>query len=567
MFDRFPGVRPQAIGNEIPGLGRDEIHDVPTDQFGGGIAQHLGELGVGIDQATLLADGNPFERRFGQLAEPFFALLQGHRHSLALDAPAQRRQTVRQIVGQLGQELGFLSIERTGFRRVDVQRPQDGVFSAQGKRDRGGIAPPQRLHPPRGVMGIGQQIPGHDGSPGANRLAGRTLTVFFVSPSDADRLQITGFVTRLPDGADGSVFILLRHTHPGQPIGPYLYNEPTYLVEQGRFVGRLDQGLVAGAAQAQGAIARLQACFGLVAFADLLAQLRVGVQQLRVARRDLLLQRSRGLFQGLLYPLVLAHVANGSQRADAGRGGQGVQADLRREFAAIVAQTPQDGARIHRPLAGVAKIVGRVLTVQIPQACGNEPIQRHAGEHSGRIAEQAFSQGVGLSDLAGLIHHEHGVRRHLQQAVLDRNHSCFTSHRGRLPWGWRRFALELRMQIRFTAHASPQLLALRLSESFPLIDFGRFRFKDTETGKTLVFLTNHFALPAATVCGPYRSRLQAELFKSIKQHLRIKRFFGTSENAVRSQIWIAVSACAFVVFVKKRLQLDASLYPVSIPNP
>ena len=123
------------------------------------------------------------------------------------------------------------------------------------------------------------------------------------------------------------------------------------------------------------------------------------------------------------------------------------------------------------------------------------------------------------------------------------------------------------MQIRFTADASPQLLALRTSESFPLIDFGRIRFKDTETGKTLVFLTNHFTLPAATVCAPYRSRLQAELSMSIKQHLRIKRFFGRSENAVRSQIWIAVSVCAFVVFVKKRLQLDASLYPVSIPNP
>jgi IS4 transposase len=68
-------------------------------------------------------------------------------------------------------------------------------------------------------------------------------------------------------------------------------------------------------------------------------------------------------------------------------------------------------------------------------------------------------------------------------------------------------------------------------------------------------------LPAATICALYKSRWQVELFfKWIKQHLRIKRFFGTSENAVKSQIWIAVSVYVLVAIVKKRLQLDASLY-------
>jgi hypothetical protein len=89
----------------------------------------------------------------------------------------------------------------------------------------------------------------------------------------------------------------------------------------------------------------------------------------------------------------------------------------------------------------------------------------------------------------------------------------------------------------------------------------RIRFKDADTGKTLVFLTNQFALPSATICALYKSRWQVELFfKWIKQHLRIKQFYGTSENAVKTQIWIAVSVYVLVAIVKKRLGLDASLY-------
>src|SRR6267154_1497693 len=89
----------------------------------------------------------------------------------------------------------------------------------------------------------------------------------------------------------------------------------------------------------------------------------------------------------------------------------------------------------------------------------------------------------------------------------------------------------------------------------------RIRLRDAESGKTLVFLTNQFGLPAATVCALYKSRWQVELFfKWIKQHLRIKQFFGTSENAVKTQIWIAVSVYVLVAIVKKRLKLEASLY-------
>ena len=89
----------------------------------------------------------------------------------------------------------------------------------------------------------------------------------------------------------------------------------------------------------------------------------------------------------------------------------------------------------------------------------------------------------------------------------------------------------------------------------------RIRFKDSESGKTLVFLTNNTALPALTICALYKSRWQVELFfKWIKQHLRIKHFLGNSENAVKTQVWCAVATYVLIAIVKKQLHLDASLY-------
>ena len=89
----------------------------------------------------------------------------------------------------------------------------------------------------------------------------------------------------------------------------------------------------------------------------------------------------------------------------------------------------------------------------------------------------------------------------------------------------------------------------------------RIRYFDVQTNQRLVFLTNNFSLPPLTIAQLYRSRWQVELFfKWIKQHLRIKNFYGTSENALRTQIWIAISVYVLVAIVKKELQLDASLY-------
>ena len=91
----------------------------------------------------------------------------------------------------------------------------------------------------------------------------------------------------------------------------------------------------------------------------------------------------------------------------------------------------------------------------------------------------------------------------------------------------------------------------------------RIKYFDDQHKKNLVFLTNHFTLPAFTVAELYRCRWQIELFfKWIKQHLRIKSFYGTSENAVKTQIWIAISVYVLVAIIKKRLKIDQSLYTI-----
>jgi len=116
---------------------------------------------------------------------------------------------------------------------------------------------------------------------------------------------------------------------------------------------------------------------------------------------------------------------------------------------------------------------------------------------------------------------------------------------------------------RTTGVIADQTIALdgpRTSLDYP-VHLRRIRFRDAETAKTLVFLTNQTALPALTICDLYKRRWQVELFfKWIKQHLRIKRFYGTSENAVKMQIWIAVSVYVLVAIVRKRLNLEAPLY-------
>jgi len=106
------------------------------------------------------------------------------------------------------------------------------------------------------------------------------------------------------------------------------------------------------------------------------------------------------------------------------------------------------------------------------------------------------------------------------------------------------------------------LTGLKASKDYPQ-HLRRIRFHDTEHNKELIFLTNNFDLPALTIAQLYRCRWQVELFfKWIKQHLRIKAFYGTTENAVKTQIWIAITVYVLVAIVKKRLKIEASLYTI-----
>ena len=106
------------------------------------------------------------------------------------------------------------------------------------------------------------------------------------------------------------------------------------------------------------------------------------------------------------------------------------------------------------------------------------------------------------------------------------------------------------------------LQTFRATKAYP-DKLRRVRFYDTEHQRSLVFLTNHFGLPALTITQLYRQRWQVELFfRWIKQHLRIKAFYGTSANAVRTQLWVAVSVYALVAILKKRLNSSATLYEI-----
>ena len=119
------------------------------------------------------------------------------------------------------------------------------------------------------------------------------------------------------------------------------------------------------------------------------------------------------------------------------------------------------------------------------------------------------------------------------------------------------------IEVRGTGVICDQAIAMNgfyVSKDYPE-HLRRIRFKDPTSGKTLVFLTNNTTLPALTIAALYKNRWKVELFfKWIKQHLRIKKFLGTSENAVKTQIWCAVSTYVLIAIVKKELQLEASLY-------
>jgi hypothetical protein len=126
---------------------------------------------------------------------------------------------------------------------------------------------------------------------------------------------------------------------------------------------------------------------------------------------------------------------------------------------------------------------------------------------------------------------------------------------------------------RLYSHEAPKDKGIQCDQTILLMGFyskkdypeklRRIRLLDSKTGKRIIFITNNFMLPAQTITDLYQCRWQVELFfKWIKQHLRIKAFYGTSENAVKTQIWIAISIYVLVAIVKKQMKMDLSLYTI-----
>jgi len=156
-------------------------------------------------------------------------------------------------------------------------------------------------------------------------------------------------------------------------------------------------------------------------------------------------------------------------------------------------------------------------------------------------------------------------RGYLDFARLHRLHQALGFFVTRAKRNFRFRYLESRAVDRTTGVRSDQIIRLHgfySKRSYP-DRLRRVRYYDADTRKWLVFLTNNFALPAVQIAQLYKCRWQVELFfKWIKQHLRIKAFYGTSENAVKTQIWIAIAVYVLVAIVKKRLKLEASLYTI-----
>ena len=154
-------------------------------------------------------------------------------------------------------------------------------------------------------------------------------------------------------------------------------------------------------------------------------------------------------------------------------------------------------------------------------------------------------------------------RGYLDFSRLYTLHQCaaFFVVRAKSNWRYRRlYSHAVDKQTGLTCDQTVVLTGFYAAKDYP-DKLRRVKVTDPETGQQLVFLTNNFALPAHTITQLYRCRWQVELFfKWIKQHLRIKAFYGTSENAVKTQIWTAVAVYVLVAIIKKRLNINLSLY-------
>ena len=217
----------------------------------------------------------------------------------------------------------------------------------------------------------------------------------------------------------------------------------------------------------------------------------------------------------------------------------------------------------------LGKLVFAQVTEHLPRTTFRRCVARYGGAYKVKSFScldqylcMAFAQLTyreSLRDIEACLRAQHGKLYHMgiksrvsRSTLADANESR----------DWRIYA-DFAQSLRSTGLICDQTIVLTGFYSQQDFDtpLRRVRFKDPTTGKRLMFLTNNFSLPAFTITELYRCRWQVELFfKWIKQHLRIKVFFGTTENAVKTQIWIAISVYVLVAIVKKRLNLSASLY-------
>jgi len=146
--------------------------------------------------------------------------------------------------------------------------------------------------------------------------------------------------------------------------------------------------------------------------------------------------------------------------------------------------------------------------------------------------------------------------------VIHRSSAFFVTRAKRNLKARRRYSRPVEKTTGLRSDQTIVLTGINTNKEYPE-PLRRISYRDPETGKHLVFLTNNFVLPSLTIALLYKARWRVELFfKWIKQHLRIKAFFGTSENAVKTQVWIAVCVYVLVAILKKKLQTERSLYTI-----
>ena len=211
------------------------------------------------------------------------------------------------------------------------------------------------------------------------------------------------------------------------------------------------------------------------------------------------------------------------------------------------------------PWASFRRTKGAIKLHTLMDLRGNIPVFVHISE--GRLHDVHILDAM-VPEPGSIYVMDRGYLDFARLFSLHQQHAIFIIRSKRNLQCWRRYSHAVDKTTGVQCDRTVVLTGFYSSQAYPE-KLRRIRYFDIEKNKRLVFLTNHFSLPALTIADLYRTRWQVELFfKWIKQHLRIKAFFGTSANAVMTQIWIAISVYVLVAILKKRLHLEQSLYTI-----